>query len=170
MAQEKQEAQTGPSAVCFCRLTSGPSQRYAGLVTWRASVETVDNPLLTGVAEPVSAVRAAEEVGTAEGDWLCAWCLNRVANERDRFEFGGRDEFTFSNPDGICFEIITFSVTLGCEQAGVPTLDHTWFAGHAWSYCRCERCGQHLGWYYAGAHDFAGLIKSRIVRALTIRN
>jgi len=126
--------------------------------------------LSAGVAEPAPTVRAAEALSNAEGDWLCAWCLNRVANEKDRFEFGGKDEFKFFNPDGICFEIITFSVTLGCEQAGVPTLEYTWFAGHPWSYCQCDRCGQHLGWYYSGLHDFAGLIKTRIVRALTVRN
>jgi len=108
--------------------------------------------------------------GDAAGDWLCAWCLNRVANERARFKYEGRDEFAFLNPQGIRFEIITFAETLGCRQSGVPTLEHTWFPGHAWSFCQCARCGQHLGWYYAGQHDFAGLIKPRIVRGFWVRN
>jgi hypothetical protein len=103
------------------------------------------------------------------GNWLCAWCLNRVANERDRFQHGG-NEFTFSNPVGIHFEIILFSQTLGCRQTGVPTLAHPWFAGHAWTICQCDRCGHHLGWYYSGPHQFAGLIKNRLVSALHIRN
>ncbi len=109
-------------------------------------------------------------VADTEGDWLCAWCLNRVANEKDRFAFKGKDEFCSSNPEGIRFEIITFSQTLGCRHSGVPTLDNTWFPGHAWSYCQCHRCRQLLGWYYTGEHDFAGLIKDRIVRALCVRN
>jgi hypothetical protein len=129
----------------------------------------------TGLAAPTTAEPEAQpDTATAPGDtandWLCAWCHNRVASEKDRFPYNGKDEFTFRNPEGIRFEIITFSRTLGCKEAGVPTLEHTWFSGHAWSYCQCDDCGQHLGWYYAGQHEFAGLIMSRIVRALHIRN
>jgi len=109
------------------------------------------------------AVRAAGE------DWLCAWCLNRVAQEQDRFVYKGKDEFTFANPEGIRFAIITFSQTRGCREAGLPTLEYTWFSGHAWSYCLCAGCGQHLGWYYAGQHHFAGLIRDRMVRGC-VRN
>ena len=122
------------------------------------------------MVEPLVENQTAPAAGDVEGDWLCVSCLNRVANERDRFAFNGKDEFTFSNPEGIRFEIITFARTLGCRQSSVPTLDHTWFPGHAWSYCQCDRCGQLLGWYYAGQHEFAGLITHRIVRALCIRN
>jgi hypothetical protein len=125
---------------------------------------------MPAIAEPEIEVRTAPAVGDAAGDWLCAWCLNRVANEGDRFRYEGKNEFSFLNPEGICFAIITFSPTLGCLQSGVPMLEHTWFPGHAWSYCRCERCGEHLGWYYTGQHKFAGLIKNRIIRALHLRN
>jgi hypothetical protein len=97
--------------------------------------------------------------------WLCAWCLNRVASERDRLCYKGESEFAFKNPNGILFHIVTFAQTVGCREAGVPTLEHTWFPGHAWSYCVCDRCGTHLGWYYAGPSAFAGLIRDRIVRA-----
>lgn len=137
---------------------------------WHASVGTGSEQLPTGIAEPEIENRTAPAARNAEGDWLCAWCLNRVANEKARFSYDGKDEFTFSNPQGIRFEIITFSETLGCRESGAPTLDHTWFPGHAWSFCLCARCGQHLGWYYAGQHSFAGLIKSRIVRGITVRN
>jgi hypothetical protein len=140
------------------------------LMVPQSPVKADDVVEVTGIAEPVLGTRPAAALATAEGDWLCAWCLNRVANENDRFKFDGRDEFTFTNPEGIRFEIITFSETLGCPQSGVPTLEHTWFPGHAWSYCHCDGCGQHIGWYFTGPHHFAGLIKGRIVRALTVRN
>ncbi len=123
-----------------------------------------------GVPETDLATRAEASVGDTEGDWLCVWCRHRVANERDRFSFEGKDEFTFTNPEGIRFQIITFAQTRGCRQAGVPTLEHTWFAGHAWSYCLCTQCGQHLGWYYAGPQEFVGLIKPRIIRAVWVNN
>ena len=108
--------------------------------------------------------------GDPANDWLCAWCLNRVASEKDRFNRNGSSEFTFRNPAGIRFDILTFSRTIGCEEAGVPTLEQTWFPGHAWSFCLCARCGQHLGWHYAGATEFAGLIRERIVRAMLVLN
>ncbi len=123
-----------------------------------------------GIAEPLVESRAQVSTGDSAGDWLCAWCLNRVANERDRFAYNGQGEFAFRNPEGIRFEIITFSQTLSCKETGVPTLEHTWFTGYAWSYCQCRQCGQHLGWYYAGPIQFVGLIKNRIVRALYMRN
>jgi len=122
------------------------------------------------VAEPETTPRPETTQGDTAGDWLCAWCHNRVANEKDRFPYNGKDEFTFANPEGIKFAIITFSRTLGCRETGTPTLEHTWFAGHAWSFCQCDRCGQQLGWHYAGQHHFAGLIKGRIVRALHVNN
>ena len=122
------------------------------------------------VAEPALEESPETRPGDAGGDWLCAWCLNGVAQEQDRFAFNGQDTHRFSNPEGIRFEIILFSRTRGCRQAGVPTLEYTWFPGHAWSYCQCARCGQHLGWFYDGPHQFAGLITHRIVRAVCVRN
>ena len=124
----------------------------------------------TTLPEPETEGRTSTAAAGAGNDWLCAWCLNRVASEKDRFSCDGKDEFAFSNPEGVHFEILTFSQTLGCREAGIPTLQHTWFPGHAWSYCQCDRCGKHLGWYYLGQHTFAGLIKRHITRALNVRN
>lgn len=114
--------------------------------------------------------RTRPSQGDPVNDWLCAWCLNRVANEKDQFARNGRSEFRFTNPQGVWFTILTFSRTLGCREAGEPTLEHTWFAGHAWSYCVCARCGTHLGWYYAGPSRFVGLIRNRIIRAVGVMN
>ncbi len=122
------------------------------------------------VAEPEPEPGTKTSVGDTAGDWLCAWCHHRVANEKDRFLYNSQDEFTFANPEGIKFAIITFSRTIGCREVGTPTLESTWFADHAWSFCQCDECGQQLGWYYAGPHQFAGLIKARIVRALQVNN
>jgi cereblon len=93
-----------------------------------------------------------------------------VASENDRFAWEGQSEFSFTNPQGIRFEILTFSRTVGCRPFGVPTLEYTWFPGHAWSCCVCDRCGMHLGWHYTGPSEFAGLIRCRIVRAALVRN
>lgn len=122
------------------------------------------------LAEPEIQSRTRPSRGDPANDWLCAWCLNRVASEKDRFAWEGRSEFTFANPHGIRFHILTFARTLGCRPAGPPSLEHTWFPGHAWSCCVCARCGTFLGWYYTGPHQFAGLIANRILRAAVIRN
>ena len=114
-------------------------------MNWRASTET--ELVLPAIAEPEVQNRSLPARCDAAGDWLCAWCHNRVASEKDRFRYEGKEEFAFSNPEGIGFVIITFLQTLGCLQSGAPTLEHTWFPSHAWSYCQCDRCGLHLGWY-----------------------
>jgi len=152
------------------RLTRERSPRYGVFVDWRDPKQASGDPPVLGTVEPLMAERTRAVTGNGEGDWLCAWCLNRVANENARFPYEGRDEFEFTNPAGLRFEIITFSPILGCRQTGKPTLEDTWFPGHAWSFCQCETCGQHLGWFYAGPQEFAGLIKNRIVRAIGIRN
>ena len=120
------------------------------------------------VAEP--AVNTEPELASSEDDWLCAWCLEAVAKNQHRFSYEGRDEFVFTNPEGIVFEIITFSRAGGCVQKGLTTLANTWFPGYAWSYALCAGCGQHLGWFYAGKDQFLGLIKDRLVRRLCLRN
>ncbi|MCX8108893.1 MAG: cereblon family protein, partial [Verrucomicrobiae bacterium] len=138
------------------------------------------NPMPSEAAEPMvgsfvtEPQKAAEEKNRkagmpgAAGDWLCAWCLNPVANEKDRLTHGGRDELSFTNPEGQKFTILIFSKTVGCVESGQPTFEHTWFPGCAWSYCLCARCRIQIGWFYSGSATFAGLIKDRIVKRICI--
>ena len=139
-------------------------------MTWPASAGADTGLAIPTVTEPEGVSETDPSAGDTENDWLCAWCHNRVANEKDRFSYNGKDEFTFTNPERTRFAIITFSRTLGCRETGTPTLEHTWFPGYAWSFCLCDECGQHLGWYYSSKIEFAGLITTRIVRARCVRN
>lgn len=122
------------------------------------------------LANPESTERTLAATSDASSDWLCGACYNPVAAESDRLSIEGKDEFTFSNPDGIKFDILTFARTRNCCEGGMPTLKYTWFPGHAWSYCLCGQCGGHLGWFYLGKCNFAGLIQGRIIRAIHLRN
>ena len=127
-------------------------------------------PGMAELLEPGIEPRTRPDAGDPANDWLCAWCLNRVASEKDRFSYESRSEFSFRNPEGIWFNILLFSQTIGGRQAGAPTLANTWFADHAWSFCLCDSCAMHLGWHYEGATEFVGLIRSRIVRAALMRS
>jgi hypothetical protein len=139
-------------------------------MTWLVQAMVGAEPGAVEIAEPEIQTRTRSSQGDAANDWLCAWCHHRVASEQDRFSYEGSSEFSFKNPEGIRFHILTFSRTIGCREAGVPSLEHTWFSGHAWSYCLCERCGMHLGWYYTGPSEFAGLIRGRIIGASVLMN
>src|ERR1041384_1965543 len=91
------------------------------------------------LAEPEVHPRPRRSHGDAGNDWLCYWCLDRVASEEDRFTIEGQSEFTFKNPEGVRFNLVTFSRTPCCRSSGAPTLEHTWFPGHAWCYAVCDR-------------------------------
>lgn len=138
---------------------SGPTQTLPDL-----------EPGVVELAEAAAERGAQPSQGDAAQDWLCVWCHQRVASERDPFHFSGQREFVFRNPEGYRFAILLFARTYGCRDVGAPTLEHTWFAGYAWSFCVCGQCGAHLGWYYSGASKFAGLIRNRIVRAVAVWN
>jgi hypothetical protein len=103
--------------------------------------------------------------GSARGYW-CAACSTRIADEDAVVEVGGRHEHRFVNPAGIAFVIGCFREAR-CRVDGEPTLEHTWFAGMAWSYALCANCRAHLGWCYEGdGARFFGLILDRLVGPL----
>ena len=139
-------------------------------MVWLVQAASFTAPGHVAIAEPERQVRTRSSPGDPASDWLCAWCHQPVASENDRFSCEGKSEFSFTNPEGSFFQIVTFMRTIGCRERGVPTLKHTWFPGHAWCHCLCNQCHMQLGWYYIGPSTFAGLIRDRIVRALLVRN
>ena len=68
--------------------------------------------------------------------YWCAACSTRVAVEDDAIEVAGAHRHRFVNPAGVAFEIGCFA-RAACRADGEPTLEHTWFAGLAWSYALC---------------------------------
>ena len=103
-------------------------------------------------------------------DWLCIACNKRITSDKARFEYNNQTEFQFVNPSGFYFDIITFEFANGCLEVGEPTIDHTWFDRHRWSFAICSRCSNHLGWKYVGEHSFYGLIKSRLLKGAALFN
>jgi hypothetical protein len=140
-------------------------RRVSAALSWKASAEKGAGQVLPTIGTPQTGSRAEATLGNTETNWLCVFCHKPIASEKDRFPYNGKDEFTFVNPAGITFEIITFSEARGCHESGKPTLAATWFPGYGWSFCHCDGCGQQLGWYYTGPLRFVGLDKARIIRA-----
>ena len=103
-------------------------------------------------------------------DWLCIVCNKKITSDKEKFEFNNQSEFQSINPGGYYYNILTFADADGCIEFGEPTMEFTWFEGHAWSYAVCSRCNNHLGWKYTGKYSFYGLIKSRLVKGATLFN
>ena len=131
--------------------------------------------------EPIIAPKISERVLPQEieepepkellaDDWLCAACLKKITSEKFRFFYDHLSEFTFTNPGGYSFDIITFYKAEGCFAIGEPTFDHSWFKDHAWSICLCKGCGTHLGWRYSGEFSFFGLIRRKLLRGFCLFN
>lgn len=123
-----------------------------------------------GPGGPVSGPRqhaAGDRQATRPGGRAlrCAQCGHRVTREDQRTEVAGRHEHGFVNPHGYSFHIACFARAPGCRTIGSPTLEHTWFPGHAWQVALCARCGTHLGWAFHGPGQghFFGLIVARLV-------
>jgi hypothetical protein len=94
---------------------------------------------------------------------VCAACSSPVSHPSQRIQHQDRHEHTFVNPAGFVYRIGCFATARGARSFGVPTPEHTWFAGYAWQMAVCGGCGEHLGWLFTGSGpSFWGLILERI--------
>lgn len=100
----------------------------------------------------------------------CRTCGAKVADPRSVFSpSDGRVRHVFANPSGKVYEILTLRVADGVVLHGPPTLEFTWFPGHAWRIASCARCASHLGWSFesltpnATPPSFFGLLTSELV-------
>jgi len=92
---------------------------------------------------------------------LCRSCRQPITADDQRIAIEGRHLHRRVNPLGIEFEFGCFGEAPGAAKLGEPTAEHSWFAGYAWSFAHCGRCGVHLGWLFEGAEPaFYGLISN----------
>ncbi len=104
-----------------------------------------------------------DERSAERGRVRCAACDHVVAFADDRTSVGDAGLHTFVNPAGEVFELVLFARAEGAAAVGRPTLEYTWFPGHAWTFARCRSCAAQLGWRYQGPTHFWGLITRAIV-------
>lgn len=92
----------------------------------------------------------------------CSVCEHEIARLGDRIRVGAGDLHTLVNPKGEVFELVCFAQAEGVTARGEPTLEFTWFPGHAWSWGLCRTCGVQLGWRYDGPSSFWGLVRTAL--------
>ncbi len=113
--------------------------------------------------ETILKVELEEAQGGSDRALYCIHCGCRVTSTAARCERQGAHVHVFSNPMGVRFMIACFRMAEVVAQ-GEPSLEHTWFAGHAWQVAHCPACHVHLGWQFTGPEQavFYGLISDRL--------
>jgi len=97
---------------------------------------------------------------------LCARCRHPITDNDQRIDVNGSHAHTYTNPNGITFNIGCFRDAPGCAAIGAATTEYTWFPGYAWRIAECAKCGAHLGWQFTSPADgFFGLIVDRLIAA-----
>jgi hypothetical protein len=116
--------------------------------------------------QPAGSRQADDRVGAREDPGrilVCAGCLHTITTASARIEVSGSHAHTFSNPHDFVFHIACFAAAPGCEAAGDPCTEFSWFPGCAWRVAVCRGCGEHLGWLFEGRDSrFQGLIVDRL--------
>jgi len=123
--------------------------------------------LRQGEGESRTTPERDQKTWPAQGDGpflCCRRCGERITRRGYERRVSGDHAHTCTNPEGVVFEVACFGLAPGCTVHGRPTLEHTWFAGYAWSFAACVRCLEHLGWLFTkGGDSFFGLIRPKLV-------
>ena len=105
---------------------------------------------------------ASEEL-EGPGLLLCRSCGEPITARAHQTTAAGSHVHRRTNPAGMTFTFGCFSSAPGATVVGPATDEHSWFSGCVWSFSMCRGCGDHLGWLFAGAERFHGLILERLV-------
>lgn len=105
-----------------------------------------------------------DQVRDRQGHFLCCRnCRHKIVDVASILDVDGKTVHRYRNPFGNEYQFKSYSQAPGCEVTGVPTREHSWFAGYRWQYASCGECHVHLGWYYTGGVEFFGLIIANLV-------
>lgn len=101
-----------------------------------------------------------------DGLLRCRPCHRPVTHVRLRMD-DARRHWHFINPHGFEFTLQRFHQAPGCDILGQPTQADSWFPGFGWQLALCERCQEHLGWYFQQGENrqFFGLIQNRLIHS-----
>lgn len=93
----------------------------------------------------------------------CKGCGRAVTAKDQAITVQSSFRHTFFNPAGIVFELGCYRQAPGCNPAGPPSTEFSWFAGYSWRLALCSGCQAHLGWCFESAlARFWGLILNKL--------
>ncbi len=99
--------------------------------------------------------------------YVCANCHTPVSDASCLLVIqGDSPNHYFANPDGLLFEILTFSWCQNLRDGSHSVWKDTWFAGYAWTVQYCSGCQIHMGWRYDGSTEptrFYGIVRERLI-------
>lgn len=118
-------------------------------------IDKTDNPL----------IKSKEKKEPKGFEFICCrQCFQMITSLDQGIEVDGNHHHTFTNPNGIIYEIVCYRSAEGCDFVGNETLEWSWFQGYSWKVAVCKNCLIHIGWYFASAKDaFTGLINNRLL-------
>ena len=99
--------------------------------------------------------------------YVCANCHTPVSDASCLLVIqGDSPNHYFANPDGLLFEILTFSWCQNLLDGSPSVWQNTWFAGYSWTVQYCSVCQIHMGWRYDGSAEptrFYGIVRERLI-------
>lgn len=116
---------------------------------------------------PLPVVSLDPQTGLGPGRLLlCTACGQPITTPEARISVGSSHEHARINPHGYEYRFGCFARAPGCASRGVPSRQHTWFAGYWWHVQECCRCNEHLGWlFFQTDQSFYGLILDRLTES-----
>jgi hypothetical protein len=115
-----------------------------------------------GGAGAATRASMAKQAAKPDRPLRCHACGHVITTAAARRAVNGAHEYERTNPAGYRYRFGCFSQAPGCACMGLPSDEHSWFAGCSWRFAICAACGEHLGWGFSGADDFFGLILDRL--------
>lgn len=94
---------------------------------------------------------------------ICHRCQSIITSRNDLIFVLGSNIHSKINPAGFAYQFECYSKAPGCAVIGEPSAEHSWFSGYLWQMAFCEKCSEHLGWFFKCDTRFYGLIKGRII-------
>ena len=99
--------------------------------------------------------------------YVCANCHTPVSDASCLLVIqGDSPNHYFANPDGLLFEILTFSWCQNLLDGSPSVWQNTWFDGYSWTVQYCSGCQIHMGWRYDGSAEptrFYGIVRERLI-------
>ena len=119
------------------------------------------------LTEETQKIKDKQQEKPVPSRYVCANCHTPVSDASCLLVIqGDSPNHYFANPDGLLFEILTFSWCQNLLDGSHSVWQNTWFAGYSWTVQYCSGCQIHMGWRYDGSAEptrFYGIVRERLI-------